>query len=149
MDDDGIHFLTKTTIQSVEKLPSNMLRVTFNTGHVEEFSHVFAAIGRVGNSDRLGLQNTTIKVKRQRRSVTYMSLEIHPLISPMLPFQVGQNGFIPSDDFENTNVKGVYRYVSIEMCFYFLNWKVRKRDQSFSKPSILTLLLFESVRVYI
>lgn len=82
MEHSGIRFLMKTEVVSVVKSPDGRLLVTFTTGATDTFDKVFAAIGRVGNVKHLNPEAAGLTVDK--------------------------NSFIPSDEYENTNVSGVY-----------------------------------------
>ena len=65
------------------KIDERNLTVNFSDGSIEEnVDYVLAAVGRSANIDNLGLENTDIKVNLK--------------------------GFIIADEFEQTNVEGLY-----------------------------------------
>ena len=70
-------------ISEVNKVDTNNLTVHFSDCTIEEnVDYVLSAVGRSANIDNLGLENTTI--------------------------QVSPKGYIEADDYEQTNVEGVY-----------------------------------------
>jgi glutathione reductase (NADPH) len=80
MENAGVKFLTSRRLVKLEK-ENDFYVAEYNTGEKDTFEQVYCAIGRSGNIKYLGLENTAIKVENQ---------------------------FIPSDDWENTNVEGIY-----------------------------------------
>jgi glutathione reductase (NADPH) len=80
MESSGVQFLTNRQLASVQRVDGGVL-ATFNTGETFVYDEVYCAIGRTGNIRHLSLENTGLRV---------------------------ENGFVPSDDFENTNVEGIY-----------------------------------------
>lgn len=78
----GIDLKTFTEVQRVERSADGELSVHFNTGEVVRCDTLIWAIGRDPNTKNLGLENTAIK--RQ------------------------ENGIIPVDEYQNTNVNGIY-----------------------------------------
>ena len=80
METSGVKFLTNTQLTSLSQTEGGYL-ATFNTGHSEVFEQVYCSIGRTGNIKHLSLENTGLQIK---------------------------NGFIPSNDYENTNIEGLY-----------------------------------------
>ena len=80
MEQTGVQFLTHRQLAEVQPAEGGF-RATFNTGESNVYEQVYCAIGRTGNIRHLQLENTGLRV---------------------------ENGFVPSDDFENTNVEGLY-----------------------------------------
>lgn len=80
MEQSGVQFLTNRQLAEVHPVEGGY-RAVFNTGEAFVYEQVYCAIGRTGNIRHLQLEHTGLRV---------------------------ENGFIPSDDFENTNVAGLY-----------------------------------------
>ena len=80
MESQNIKFLTNRVLASVEKVDDGFI-AEYNTGEKAHFEQIYCAIGRRGNIDHLSLENTSILVK---------------------------DSFIPSDEWENTNVDGLH-----------------------------------------
>ena len=83
MLEDGVNIETGREITKVERLDDGRLCVSESRGNkIEPFDALVWAIGRVPNTDHLGLQTTQVKTD--------------------------DDGNIPVDAFQNTNVNGVY-----------------------------------------
>ena len=78
---DGIKFLKSRILTSVHK-EDNGYSVTFNTGETFNFEKVICAIGREANVEGLGLEAAGVRLH--------------------------STGFIETDEYENTNVEGLY-----------------------------------------
>jgi len=83
MFDDGIKVVSNTSLQEVKKSEDGSLTLKCNNGQMQcTFDTLIWAIGRAPNTEPLNLQATDISVDSK--------------------------GYIPSDEFEQTNVPGVY-----------------------------------------
>ncbi|OMJ68821.1 hypothetical protein SteCoe_33615 [Stentor coeruleus] len=80
MEKSGVKFLTSRRLVKLTQ-KDNIYLAEYNTGEHDTFDQVYCAIGRSGNIKHLSLENTSLHV---------------------------QDTFIPSDDWENTNVQGLY-----------------------------------------
>lgn len=83
MEADGVQFDDDRKIQNIDKQDDGTLTLTMDSGDtLEGVEQLLWAIGRVPNTDQLGLENTDIKVD--------------------------QRGYIDVDDEQATNVEGIY-----------------------------------------
>lgn len=80
MEKASVKFLTERVLVKLENVGTGYL-AEFSTGEKFEYGQVYCCIGRSGNTGHLNMSNTNIRV---------------------------ENTFIPSNDWENTNVDGVY-----------------------------------------
>lgn len=83
MLNDGVNIIPKVACTTVEKVADGSLTLTFNNGQqLTEIDALIWAIGRKPNTDDLNLSAAGV--------------------------EMDERGFIPTDEFQNTNVKGIY-----------------------------------------
>lgn len=83
MNNAGVHFITQVNVERVEKSPQGKLSVHCQSGiTLDNLDCLIWAVGRAPNTQDLNLAATGI--------------------------QVSEGGYIPTDDYQNTNVPGVY-----------------------------------------
>ncbi len=83
MQAGGIRIENNTKVNRLEKLDDGRIKVTLNNGkNPQEFDQVLWAIGRKPNTDRLNINLTGLKIN--------------------------PDGSIPTDQYQETNVKGLY-----------------------------------------
>lgn len=79
----GISFHGNTSVATIERQDDGMLRITTSQGqHIDGFEQLLWAVGRRPNTEDLNLEAAGVKTD--------------------------ERGFIPTDDFQNTNVDGIY-----------------------------------------
>lgn len=83
----GIHINTHHNVQALRKNADGTIHVTYREGGATDVDRVLFAIGRVPNTDHLGLEHTDIALT--------------------------ERGFIQVDDYHHTNVAGVYAFGDI------------------------------------
>lgn len=60
MGDHGVKFRIKVVPTKLERLDDNRIQVTFSDGNVDQYDTVMAAVGRLADTTKLGLQNVGI-----------------------------------------------------------------------------------------
>ncbi len=83
MISSGVNIMTQIQLASLERETSNTIAAVYGDGlRMGGFESVVWAIGRLPNSDKIDINKTSIRTD--------------------------QRGYIPTDDYQNTNISGVY-----------------------------------------
>jgi thioredoxin reductase (NADPH) len=69
MEESGIKFLREVTPAKLTKLDDGKIHVTFSDGGEDTFDTVLAAIGRIADTDKLGLEKLGVKVNPKNRRI--------------------------------------------------------------------------------
>jgi thioredoxin reductase (NADPH) len=69
MTETGIKFRREVTPEKLERTESGQISVTFSDGSHDIFDTVLAAVGRMADTDKLGLENIGVKVNPKNRRI--------------------------------------------------------------------------------
>jgi thioredoxin reductase (NADPH) len=69
MKDAGVKFKMAVTLSKLEKVQDEKIKVTFSDGTDEVYDTVVSAIGRLANTDKLGLDNVGIKTNPTNQKI--------------------------------------------------------------------------------
>jgi glutathione reductase (NADPH) len=91
MNNAGVHFITQVNVERVEKSEDGKLSVYCQSGvTLDNLDSLIWAVGRAPNTQDLNLATTDI--------------------------EVSEGGYIPTDEYQNTNVAGVYAVGDVTGC---------------------------------
>ena len=70
MEEEGVHFRKGVVPTKLEKLDSGKIKVTFSDGETDEYDTVLAAVGRTGDTAKLGLENAGVAINPKNGKIT-------------------------------------------------------------------------------
>ena len=73
MEDHGVEFKYGVTPAKLEKVESDMIKVTFSDGSQDTFKTVLCAVGRRADTDKLGLENVGIETNPKNMRIRGVS----------------------------------------------------------------------------
>jgi pyruvate/2-oxoglutarate dehydrogenase complex dihydrolipoamide dehydrogenase (E3) component len=69
MEESGIKFRREVTPEKLTKTKSEQIQVTFSDGSQDTYDTVLVAVGRMADTERLGLENVGVKVNPKNRRI--------------------------------------------------------------------------------